>query len=302
MNQTFNTPILFIIFNRPETTKRVFDEIRKVKPAQLFIAGDGPRENNNSDIEKCKITREIVGNIDWPCEIKTLFREKNLGCKTGVSSAIDWFFQHVESGIILEDDCLPNQSFFPFCEELLTKYRNEEKIMMISGFNIHEIWKTDSSYFYSKYGSIWGWATWNRAWKLYDVTMNSWFDEKNKKQIRKNIGKRWQWKIKEWSYNKTAKGEKDTWDYQWEYARILNSGLSIIPTYNLVKNIGINIDATHSGNIELSQIKTRNIEFPIVHTTIMQADENYDSLFIQKIFQPKTFFELVIIKLKKIFK
>ncbi|MFH1427813.1 MAG: nucleotide-diphospho-sugar transferase, partial [Patescibacteria group bacterium] len=179
---SFNTPILFLIFNRPETTQRVFDKIKIIKPRHLFVAADGPREGKNES-EKCQAVRDIIKQIDWDCKVNTLFRDKNLGCKLAVSSAIDWFFDNVEEGIILEDDCLPDPSFFKFCQELLVKYREDSNVMCISGDNFNpNLYNGSDSYFFSKVASIWGWASWRRAWKYYDIEMKSFllFSKNNK--------------------------------------------------------------------------------------------------------------------------
>lgn len=154
-----NTAVLFLVFNRPDTTKQVFEAIRKAKPPRLYVAADGPRLNRAGEEEKVKAVREyLMDNIDWSCEVKTLFRQENLGCKYAVSGAITWFFEHEEMGIILEDDCLPSQSFFWFCEELLNRYNNDTRIFLISGFNSINKWKNNSfDYLFSYYGSIWGW-------------------------------------------------------------------------------------------------------------------------------------------------
>jgi len=174
MGQEFNTPILFLVFNRPNTTQRVFNVIRQVKPKQLFVAADGPRRDKGADEEKCEATREIVKQIDWDCEVKTLFREENLGCGKAVSSAITWFFENVEEGIILEDDCLPNLDFFGYCEELLDRYRDNREVMFIGGDNFQKGKKWgDASYYFSAYNHVWGWATWKRTWDIYDFKLDS---------------------------------------------------------------------------------------------------------------------------------
>ena len=176
------TAVLFLIFNRPENTDKVFKKIKNVKPKKLYIAADGPRENNINDKVNCLKAREVINKIDWNGEVKTLFRDKNLGCKLAVSSAIDWFFENEEMGIILEDDCLPDPSFFYFCQELLQKYKDDKRVMMISGFNyLLNSLEIRESYFFSNYYPIWGWATWRRAWKLYDNEMKNWdyFKENN---------------------------------------------------------------------------------------------------------------------------
>ena len=179
------TPILFLIFNRLDTTRRVFEEIRKQKPRQLFVASDGPRVNKDGEREIVEKTRKLVlDNIDWECEVKTLFRGENLGCKIAVSSAIDWFFENIEEGIILEDDCLPAQSFFGYCEELLEKFREDGRISVISGDNFQFGWRnTSDSYYFSKNCHIWGWATWRRAWERYDVEMKTYPNFKKKEKI-----------------------------------------------------------------------------------------------------------------------
>ena len=154
------TPVLFLVFNRPDTTAQVFEAIRQAKPPRLYVASDGAREDKEGELEKVKQVREIVSQVDWNCEVKTLFRDKNLGCKIAVSSAIDWFFEQEEMGIILEDDCLPHPTFFRFCQELLERYRDDERIGMISGNNFQFGRKcTDYSYYFSMYSHIWGWAS-----------------------------------------------------------------------------------------------------------------------------------------------
>lgn len=280
-----NTPLLFIIFNRPEPTRIVFEEIRKAKPKKLFVAADGPRLDRPEDVEKCRLTREIIKNIDWPCEVKTLFQEQNLGCKVGATTGITWFFDNVEEGIILEDDCLPDQSFFRFCEEMLEKYRNEPKVVMISGYNIAGVYDSKFSYIFSKYGGLWGWATWKRSWKQYDITMNLWRSKKNQKIIKKAIGDRNEWNYKQRLYEQTFNGQKDTWDYQWETYRLLHGQLSVLPTKNLIENLGFGADATHTIAIESPLLIKRNeLYFPLTYNTDpLEANKKYDMLLRPKI-------------------
>ena len=234
-----NTPVLFLIFNRPDTTQVVFDEIRKAQPTQLFVAADGPRKNYSHDPENCRRAREIIRQVDWDCKVTTLFREENLGCKHAISSAIDWFFSHVEEGIILEDDCVPDQSFFPFCQELLEKYRDDERVMMIGGtnylFNHNEM---NESYYFSRYYAIWGWATWKRAWSFYDIGISDWPTYNSRKYLDEIYKNRkivsFFRKMMQEAYDRHL----DTWDIQWAYTCIFNYGLSICPKYNLISNIG----------------------------------------------------------------
>jgi len=171
------TPVLFLVFNRLDTTKKVFQVIKKAKPPRLYIAADGPRETKEGEAERVKAVRDyVMSNMDWECEVKTLFREKNLGCGKAVSEAITWFFENEEMGIILEDDCLPTQSFFWFCEELLIRYKHEEKIMQINGSSFLPNIDIKESYFFSKYNHIWGWASWRRAWKHFHMQYPNWED------------------------------------------------------------------------------------------------------------------------------
>ncbi|MDJ1482171.1 nucleotide-diphospho-sugar transferase [Cytophagaceae bacterium YF14B1] len=246
----FNTPILFLVFNRPDLAQQVFECIRQIKPKELYIAADGPRENRDDDVLKCAQTREIIKQVDWECEVHTLFREKNLGCKKAVSSAINWFFENVEAGIILEDDTLPDLSFFTFCEKMLNRYRDDERVMMISGYNTSEKWKAElQSYHFSYFGGIWGWASWRRAWQYYDVNISSWGEPENKQLLKEAYFSPEQFKSREAMYNDLYNGVIDTWDLQWTYCRLMNSGLSIIPSINLVKNIGFRSDGTHTTGV-----------------------------------------------------
>ncbi len=244
----FNTPVLLLIFNRPDVTAVVFESIKKIKPAQLFIAADGPRKHKEGEQDKCMAARKVVmDSIDWDCDVKTLFQNENIGCKYAVSGAITWFFEHVEEGIILEDDCLPGISFFNYCSELLKKYKDNTSVMHISAnyFNKQKI-KNKNTYYFSHYIEIWGWATWRRAWKLYDPEMQSFPKKKNKeylKGILKTKAEKEYWmSCFEMAYQKQV----DTWDYQWVYCIYTNSGVGITPYLNLVSNLGFGDDATHT--------------------------------------------------------
>jgi len=266
--RSLDAPILFLVFNRPSSTKKVFEEIKKAKPKRLYIAADGHRESFVGEFEKTLEVRKIVSQIDWKCEFKTLFRDENLGCKKAVSEAIDWFFDQEESGIILEDDCLPSQSFFWFCQDMLEKYKFDNRVGQISGTNILESFDTESSYFFSNFGGIWGWATWKRAWNFYDVNMRDWSKISNEKyNLRKIIGSYIDYKIRYRNFQLTYEGHIDTWDYQWIFARLMNRMLIIIPRVNLVTNIGFSKDATHtnSENSRTSELKRFDIDRNYIH-------------------------------------
>jgi len=240
------TPILFIIFNRPETTQKVFEAIRKYKPSKLFVAADGPRESKPGEKERCGEARKITEKIDWPCDVKRLYREKNLGCKMAVSGAITWFFKNVEEGIILEDDCLPNRSFFDFCGKMLNLYRNDTKVMCISGDNfLPKSMQNKNGYYFSKYVHIWGWATWRRVWKNYDVDMESWPKVKKTGLLNtyfENFLEKAYWQT---LFDATYQSKVDTWDYQLVYHIWKNSGISVVPGKNLISNIGFGKAAAH---------------------------------------------------------
>jgi len=272
--ETFNTPILFLIFNRPECTTQTFDAIRKVKPKELYIAADGPREGKTGEKELCEKTKDVVKNIDWDCEVKTLFREKNLGCGLAVSGAITWFFENVDRGIILEDDCVPNESFFNFCQELLEKYKSDEQIMHISGTNLQLSEVTDASYFFTYACYMWGWATWRRAWMKYDFQVK---DYSKKWDFNGFVTDKFEKKYWHKLFDKVKRGKIDTWDYQWFYACWKNNGLSIMPSVNLVKNIGFGYTGTHTlGDHFVEDLKTLPLEtiiHPVTITRNIKADK-----------------------------
>ncbi|MCC9135130.1 nucleotide-diphospho-sugar transferase [Pontibacter silvestris] len=301
MDQDFHTPILFLIFNRPDTTQQVFNAIRNIKPKDLYVAADGPRSNKPGETEDCIATRSIVEQVDWDCKVHTLFRNENLGCRVAVSSAIDWFFENVEEGIILEDDCLPNQSFFWFCQELLEKYRNDDRVMHISGSNYQfgKKWG-EGSYYFSRLAHIWGWASWRRAWKHYDVQMKSLpqFIKENKIASifsNKTVQKNW---IK--NLEKIYNGA-NTWDYQWAYTNLNNNSYCIIPNVNLISNIGFGKKSTHTFDEEdvLSKMPTEEIN-EIVHPKYLEYNVEADYFTNTKVFPPLSLLKRIRIKLKKV--
>ena len=274
----FKTPILFLIFNRPEITQRVFEEIKKQKPKYLFIAADGGRSQNTDDLEKCKATRDLVLNgIDWDCEVKTLFRDENLGCGIAVSQAITWFFENVEEGIILEDDCLPHSSFFGYCETLLEKYKENENVYAISGDNFQNgIQRGEASYFFSNYCHIWGWASWRRAWNSYDFSLKQLEVFKEKKLIKtidnRTVFKNYWFTILEKVANKLI----DTWDYQLLFTIWNNGGVTVVPNVNLISNIGFGKDATHTiGESSFANMETQDIG-NITHPKSIKVDKEAD--------------------------
>jgi FkbM family methyltransferase len=228
--------------------------IRAAKPSHLYVAGDGPRQRPG-DAERCDQARQIATTVDWPCQLHTLFRERNLGCRRAVSSAIDWFFDHEEEGIILEDDCLPSADFFRFCGELLPQFRSEKRVMAVCGscYTRSTSAVTDS-YYFSYYADVWGWATWKRAWRLYDRDLSTWPEFKRTGGL-KSAFKGAAWRERFWSniFDRTARGEFDTWDHAWAYAVIEQGGIACYPTRNLVSNLGYGADATHTKGENLQE-------------------------------------------------
>ena len=263
------TPVALIIFNRPDTTERVFDEIAKAKPSKLLVVGDGPLAGRNGEARKVAESRAIINKVDWPCEVLTNYSDVNLGCKIRVSSGIDWIFEQVEEAIILEDDCVPHQSFFRFCQELLAMYRYDSRIGMICGTNKAFSVKHDTSYFYSRIPRIWGWASWRRVWNNYEVDFNGYTEHGyiynliNSFKLTKE-GKHWVDVMEAVRKNKV-----DTWDAQVLHMVFRQSYLSIFPSGNLVSNIGFRKDATHTTNFicEEANLKYIDIEFPLKHPT-----------------------------------
>lgn len=244
---TQDVPILIIVFNRPKLTQQVLDVIAKIKPHKLYIAADGPRINHATDADNCKQTRALFEDFSWDCTILKRFQTQNLGCKLAVSSAINWFFNHEEAGIILEDDCLPHIRFFDFVHQMLNRYEFNNQVMHIAGSNLlmGKKTKNQQDYYYSRYPNIWGWATWRRAWLNYEVDLSPAMKKLEKTNIRQLMPDYWQALTLVNYLKKVHLGKINTWDYQWMYTVLANKGFAVIPTENLVINLGFNMDSTH---------------------------------------------------------
>jgi hypothetical protein len=285
---SLSTPVAFIIFNRPDTTAKVFEAIRQAKPQKLLVVADGARNDRSNEAEKCAAARAVIDRVDWECEVLTNYSDINLGCKRRVSSGIDWVFSQVEEAIILEDDCLPAPSFFQFCETLLKKYRHDERIMMISGDNFYpEDDRVKDSYYFSKYVHIWGWATWRRAWQHYDVDMSSWQDFRDRGLLNAvcNDSIEAEYWLK--TFNNVAENLVDTWDHQWVYTCWQQSGLSIMPSVNLISNIGFRDDATHTlGTSPLANLKVGSIH-NIIHPNFVVRNYYVDTYEFENVFDGK---------------
>ena len=273
---SLETPVAFFIFKRPETTQQVFDVIKKIKPKKLLVIADGPK--TYEERVKCQQARSIIEEVDWNCEIYKNYSQINLGCRQRVSSGIDWVFSKVEEAIILEDDCLPSESFFQFCSILLEKYRYDERIMMISGNNYPYAKLSDeASYCFSKYTLIWGWATWKRAWKYYDVSLKDWDDLSIQPVIKAMCNTSSEIKFRLQRFREVKTGKIDTWDSQWLYTCWSQNGLAILPKYNLVSNIGFGKNATNTKiDHKLSNLPINDI-YNIKHPKFVFRNEQNDS-------------------------
>jgi hypothetical protein len=281
------TPVLLILFNRLDTTRQVFQSIREYSPVKLYIAADGPRREKEAEKVACARVREwVLSHINWNCDVKTLFRSDNLGCGKGPASAISWFFTHEEEGIILEDDCVPNRDFFQFSELLLNHYRNNNRISIISGsnFDINKRFSRPESYFYSVFPYTWGWATWKRNWDEYDYHISQWKNIKQMDLLHFIFKEKKYWMV--WKHmfdNLNQQEAKDIWDYQFFFHCFIRQQLSIVPSENLISNIGIGEMATHTTSTgKLSNLKLEQMTFPLVHTTELIRNIDYD-IFLQEI-------------------
>ena len=280
----FEIPVLFLTFNRLNTAKKVFAEIKKSNVSKLYISSDGPRENKPEENEIIEEIRSyILGNIDWECEIFTRFNNTNLGCKTAVSNAINWFFDNEEMGIVLEDDCLPSQSFFPYCEQLLRHYKDDERVFLISGYNKQQKWKHDQQdYFFSNLGGIWGWASWRRAWKFYDVDANDLDEFIYQDGFTNSLGIELGKLKQDMIYTGLRQNLLDSWALQWGYARHKNNGLTCIPSISQIQNIGFGEDATHTIGEDEAYVLHFEIEMPMKENTFVVPDLEYDSMVFER--------------------
>ena len=270
---SLNTPIVFIAFNRPRHTAKTFEVIRAQKPKTLLLISDGPRKGHPSDEQNCAAVRSILENIDWPCQVHRNYSDVNLGCKNRLNSGLNWVFETVEEAIILEDDCLPNDDFFVFCEAMLEKYRYDDGIMSITGNNFQDgIKRGDATYYFSKYNHIWGWATWRRSWEQNDQALSFWPEWKNSRAWELHtpyLAERRHWtKI----FDQMYRNEIDTWDHPWTCNIWHRGGLVVTPNANLVTNIGFGPEGTHTlAKTDLEGIPTQALG-PLTHPKIVQQD------------------------------
>lgn len=298
------TPVIFVIYNRPQLTQKVFNEIKKAKPPKLLVIADGPRADRPEDGKKCAAARAIAETVDWECEIVKNYADCNLNCGKRPATGFDWAFSLVEEAIILEDDCLPHPSFFRFCQELLELYRQDRRVMTISGDNFqygHR--RTGDSYYFSRYTQTCGWATWRRVWKNYDYNISLWPEIRDDKWLYDIFSSIYITKqqntevfavrsgesiVRFWNriFSATYSRRHDWWDYQMFFASLLQHGLNIIPNTNLISNLGYGEDATHTKRLNLhANIPAKGAEFPLKHPAFMIRDAHADA-YVQTIRYP----------------
>jgi hypothetical protein len=287
----FDTPILLIIFNRPYTTAQVFEAIRKINPRKLYIASDAPRKGFKDDEQQCFLARSITENIDWPCEVKRLYQDENLGCSLGPRAAFDWFFSNESEGIILEDDCVPNLEFFIFTAAMLERYRNNPRIISINGSNLGYKLENGNSYTYSRFMNMWGWATWADRAQGIDYSLTEWRQLKKPiwflyNHLRQHLFdtdinwyKYWQNK-----FDLTVSQNLITWwDWQWIFHQIKNKQFSVVPSHNLISNIGFDRNATHTKESAnpASNISREHMPLLINHPVKLKPDLIYEEEFVK---------------------
>jgi hypothetical protein len=280
-------PVALIVFNRPDVTARVFDRLRAVRPRQLLVIADGPRPDRPDDVELCAATRRLVELVDWPCEVLRKYAEENLGCGPSVSQGIDWIFSNVAEAVILEDDCLPDQTFFPFCAELLDRYRDDDRVMQIAGSNFGARAEAYLGYSYGfcAFSPVWGWATWRRAWRQYDFGMRTWPEFRDTGMTAGlPFGRRGLAVLTEY-WNRAHAGQ-GTWDHQWQYAVMSGHGLSVSPSVNLVANLGFRADATQTVEAgDLAEVPARAMAFPLRHPPLVAENAAIERHFEQQLIE-----------------
>lgn len=277
------TPVALFVFNRPDCTEQVLAAIRRARPSRLYVVADGARVDRPGEAERCALVRSVVTRgVDWGCEVRTNFADRNLGCGCRVSSGIDWVFGQEDQAVFLEDDCLPDDSFFAFCAELLARYRDEPRVGQICGSTfVGPAWPRATSYVFSRYGPVWGWASWRRAWQHYDFAMKAWPALRAAGGLRRLVVTGREARRRTAWYDAVAAGRIDTWDYQWGVAKLQRRLWSAIPTTNLVTNIGFGADGTHAAGAGAAGTPRQPMRFPLAHPAEVRLDDAYDAAFAE---------------------
>lgn len=311
--QSAAVPVALIIFNRADTTRKVLDVLRKVRPRTLFVIADGPRPGVPDDERLCAEARAVIDEVDWPCEVRRRFLDANLGCGHGPAQGLAWVFSQVDECIILEDDCAPDITFFQFCREMLERYRDDRRIMMVSGNN-HLLGKKTiaDSYFYSINTQTHGWATWRRAWKEYDFYISDWPAVRSLQWLTNHLGNkeyaRWWLKLFDRAYQEAKSNPKCSyWDFQWTYTCWKNHALNVIPSSNLVTNLGYGDNATHPTPLDhpLANLSVGAMRFPLQHPPALTPDYEADRILSETVYCYRSLYKKVFYKMmavaKKVF-
>ena len=293
-------PILITAYKRPNHLKNLIDSLRDIKPKKIFFACDGPKKNNENEYELVELTKKQIEFIDWGCEVHTRFSNSNKGCCKGMSEAISWFFDYVEAGIILEEDCIPHEDFISYCSELLDKYALDKRVWSISGTNFQDgKWRGENSYYFSRYFQCWGWATWKRSWEEFDIAMNSWLNLRDSEIINYIFDNKTEliyW-MKLWD-KLTFENIPDSWAYRFSFISIINGGLSVIPNKNLIKNIGFDKYASNTHEtVEITSIEKSIL--PLSHPSFVIRHKDADKYVFNTRFSLFSLKKLLLLSFKR---
>lgn len=289
--KTFETPILFLIFNRPECVQRVFNEIKKQRPGKMFVHADGPRKDVPFDVQKCNESKKIIEQVDWDCDLHILFRDENMGCGKGPASAITWFFENVDEGIIIEEDCLPHPDFFGYCSEILCRYRNDNRIMIIGASTYRDDYPCEHSYTFTHYGTMAAWATWKRVWDKYEYTLSGFSREELKIELKRHFYSYFEYKNWLGLYDWIVKDRfQSYWDWQLHFTVFYNHGIAIRPQKNMISNIGTGPYATHT-NYATDRAFQANRPvsgcLPLSHPSVVKVNKKMDAVYYKKMYHTK---------------
>jgi hypothetical protein len=276
-----DTPVAFIVFNRPDCTVRTIAAIREARPPRLLVIADGPRDGHAGDAERCAEVRRIIDRaVDWPCEVERCFAGENMGCAQRVASGLTWAFSRSERLVIVEDDCLPDPSFFRFCDELLDRYADDTRIGQISGCpRYFSAIPRSTSYVFSRYGAIWGWASWRRAWASYSLHLETWPRFRSSGGLKSVVQSRAEYALRSALYQRLYEEPPDTWDFQWGYAKLSQGMLNVVPCRNLVENIGFSGGGAHVAAGSRFPLVRMAVDFPLRHPEFKIPDLPFDRAY-----------------------